>query len=374
MALTVCIYAKTFYYPEGGGHAWVYLNWALGLKSLGCRVIWLESVYPSDSTQDLYSNLTALRTRLNRYGLQDITLCTCSGECIPQSPAGCVDLDEAAESDLFLNLAYAEFPSLMNRFRRRAFVDIDPGLTQIWVSQGKMEIPRHDVYFTIGETVGQPGACFPDLNLNWNYSPPCVTLDYWVPSPAPGAVPFTTISHWSGDEWMQGDGEIYCNDKRAGFLPFLDLPRHTSKPIELALCLGANENEERESLINRGWRIANPAEVAATPWDYQRYVQNSFGEFCCAKPSCVRLQNAWISDRTICYLASAKPAIVQHTGPSRFLPDAAGLFRFHDVESAARSIEHVISNYKDECRLARQLAEEYFDARKVVSSVLERAL
>ncbi len=34
--------ANTLSYPQGGGHMWVYLNWALGLRALGCRVIWLE--------------------------------------------------------------------------------------------------------------------------------------------------------------------------------------------------------------------------------------------------------------------------------------------------------------------------------------------
>ena len=46
MSLTVCLAANTLSYPEGGGHLWVYLNWALGLRALGCRVIWLETVEP----------------------------------------------------------------------------------------------------------------------------------------------------------------------------------------------------------------------------------------------------------------------------------------------------------------------------------------
>ena len=114
--------------------------------------------------------------------------------------------------------------------------------------------------------------------------------------------------------------------------------------------------------------------VAFTPWDYQRYIQESRGEFSCAKPSCVRLQNAWVSDRTLCYLASGKPAVVQHTGPSRFLPDAAGLCRFRTLEEAVHCLETVAADYERHCRLARALAEELFDARKVVARVLERAL
>jgi hypothetical protein len=88
----------------------------------------------------------------------------------------------------------------------------------------------------------------------------------------------------------------------------------------------------------------------------------------------LQLQNAWVSDRTICYLASGKPAIVQHTGPSRFLPDAEGLFRFRDIDEAARMISLVESDYDQQCRAARALAETCFDAEKVIGRVLEKAL
>src|SRR5207244_13360308 len=114
-------------------------------------------------------------------------------------------------------------------------------------------------------------------------------------------------------------------------------------------------------------------EVSRTPEAYRTYIQQSKGEFSCAKPSCMLLQNAWISDRTLCYLASGKPAVVQHTGASRFLPDAEGLFRFRTVEEAARALSAVESDYEHHSRLARELAEE-FDSRQVVARVLERAL
>jgi hypothetical protein len=86
------------------------------------------------------------------------------------------------------------------------------------------------------------------------------------------------------------------------------------------------------------------------------------------------MQNAWVSDRTLCYLASGKPAIVQHTGNSRFLPDAEGLFRFSTIEEAAQQLETVAADYDRQSRLARSLAEQYFDARHVTSQLLEQAL
>lgn len=177
-----------------------------------------------------------------------------------------------------------------------------------------------------------------------------------------------------GDEWEEDAGELYSNDQRTGFMPFLDLPRRTRQPLELAILLGAHDQDEQVLLRERGWRVRDTPEVASTPGDYQRYIQGSPGEFSCAKPSWVRLQNAWVSDRTLCYLASGKPAVVEHTGPSRFLPDSAGLCRFRDIEEAAHCLEMVAADYERQCKLARALAEEYFDARQVVGSVLERAL
>jgi glycosyltransferase involved in cell wall biosynthesis len=86
------------------------------------------------------------------------------------------------------------------------------------------------------------------------------------------------------------------------------------------------------------------------------------------------LENAWVSDRTICYLASGKPAVVQWTGPSRLLPDDAGVFRFRDVHDAARALDAVASDYERHCRLARSLAEDVFDGRRIAGRVVEDAL
>jgi hypothetical protein len=51
--MTVCLSAKTLYYPDSGGHCWVYLNWALGLRAVDCQVIWLESVIPTDHIEEV---------------------------------------------------------------------------------------------------------------------------------------------------------------------------------------------------------------------------------------------------------------------------------------------------------------------------------
>ena len=371
MRPTVCLSADAAGYPEGGGHFWVFLNWALGLRALGCDVIWLE---PVGSRVDRAAELVArLKGQLEPYGLDDrVALCRRSGDPMPDI-AGALTLDDASDCDLLLNFRYDAVPEQVARFRRSALIDIDPGLLQTWLRAGLIDIAPHDLYFTIGETVGHADSVIPDCGLQWHYTPPCVALDWWPISGAEPDAPFTTVSHWAMDEWIEDGDDLYRNDKRSGFLPFLNLPQLTSSSLELATDFG-NDADEGELLRSQGWRVREAVEVSATPWEYQKYIQRSRGEFSCVKPSCVRLQNAWISDRTLCYLASGKPAIVQHTGPSQFLPEDEGLLRFRTCEEASRYLELVASDYDHHCRLARSLAEEHFDAPTVACRVLERAL
>ncbi len=374
MSTTVCLAANSLSYPEGGGHRWVYLNWALGLRAAGCEVIWLEQADPQLAEAERDRFVAALRAHLKPYGLADkVALCSSTKQPLPEGGlAECLDLEAAAEAELLVNLAYDIRPEVVKRFRRSALLDIDPGLLQIWVSQGAIILAPHDVYFTTGETVGTPRARFPDLGLTWEHTRPVVALDWWPRQPVPAKAAFTTVTHW-GDAWVHDENGGYSNTKRDGFLPFLELPRHIRETLELAVFLGDDE-PERQLWLCHGWAIRDPYTVTATPWDYQRYIQNSRGEFSCVKPSCVRLQNGWMSDRTVCYLATGRPAVVQHTGPSRFQPDGAGLFRFRDMPEAVRCLQAVAADYERQCGLARALAEEHFDARKVVQQVLEKAL
>jgi hypothetical protein len=374
---TVCISANTLAYTTGGGHLWVFLNWALGFRANGCDVLWLEEYDPDLPASVTQNRVDALRAALAPYGLANsIVLAPTEPNRQLSDIAGCIDVETAADhTDLFLNVSYRLPSHVVERFRRTALLDIDPGLLQHWVSRGEISLAHYDSYFTIGETVGQPHARFPDLGLAWQYTPPAVALDCWpVHPPGPGAR-FTTVAHWYMHEWMVDEtGTVYENNKRSGFVPYFDLPRYSPHPLELALSLGPGDESEQAQLEEKGWRIRHAAEVSSTPQAYHRYIQESLGEFSGVKPSCIRFQNAWISDRSICFLASGKPVIVQNTGPSRFLPSDAGLFRFDTFDDAVRCLDQAMARYDHHARLARALAEEYFDAVKATRSVLERAL
>jgi hypothetical protein len=378
MSREVCLLADTLGFMSGGGHFWVFLNWALGLRANGCRVHWLEPAPQGVAAAELDQRLRTLRGRLQPYGLDQSVAVVAWAERDADAfaPPGGRPFSSVADAcDLVISLAYWMPAHVIGRFRRSALVDIDPGLTQLWLSTGQMRVAPYSLYFTTGETVGR-SALVPDCNLSWIYTPPCVCLDAWPVTPAAAEAPFTTISGWYANEWVSTADGHYCNDKRQGFLPFLDLPALTPQRLELALDLGlgAAADDERAGLEARGWRVRHAYDVAGTPLDYQRYIQASRGEFSAVKPSCVRLSNAWISDRTLCYLASGKPVVVQHTGPSRFLPTEAGLFRYRTVEEAAAMLDAAAADYPRQSRLARALAEEHFDAAAVTRRVLERAL
>jgi hypothetical protein len=277
-----------------------------------------------------------------------------------------------------LNFHYAIDTRLLAMARRTALVDIDPGLLQFWMSTGQLTVPRHDCYLTTGETVGTPGARFSDCGLPWHRIRPPVCLDLWPFTYDPRAEAFTTVSSWSTPDWLKltenGRTILRENTKRVAFLQFAELPRHTSQPLELALFTDERDADDLNRLHARGWRIRHSRDVAGSPEAYRSYVQRSRGEFSCAKASCMDFQNAWVSDRTLCYLASGKPVVVQDTGPSSYLVNGAGMFRFSSIDEAAAGLEAINSDYGHHCRAARDLAETHFDSRRVLEDVLNTTL
>jgi hypothetical protein len=370
-------------FPEGGGHFWVYMQYALGLASAGCEVFWLERFRGSDSPERDEAALHLFRARMERFGLSGrVLLYPGRGKrtdvCVPERYIGVSRAEAEAvfdRADLLLNFHYTIAPELLARFRRTALVDIDPGLLQFWMSRGQLRVPPHDLYLTTGETVGTAGARIPDCGLEWIHIRPPVSLAQWPPAPDGGRGTFTTVSNWSSKDWIVDGDETYENTKRAAFLEFADLPRRTGQPLELALFLRTEDDaSDRRDLVDRGWRVRHAREVAATPERYRSYIQKSRAEFSCAKRSCTMFQNAWISDRTLCYLASGRPAVVQDTGPIPFLPEGEGLLRFSTLDEAVAAIEAVNEDYERHSRAARGIVESFFDADRVAERILGCAL
>ncbi|MNC98857.1 hypothetical protein D3C83_169470 [compost metagenome] len=64
--------------------------------------------------------------------------------------------------------------------------------------------------------------------------------------------------------------------------------------------------------------------------------------------------------------------MAQETGFSRFLPTGDGLFAFETLDEACAGIEAVVSDYPRQSRRARMIAEQYFDATRVLPQLLDR--
>jgi hypothetical protein len=127
-------------------------------------------------------------------------------------------------------------------------------------------------------------------------------------------------------------------------------------------------------LIEGGWRIANPVQITRSPSRYQRYLRSSKAEFSVAKHGYVTTRCGWFSERSAAYLASGRPVVIQDTGFSRWLSTGRGLLPFNSRDEAAGALEEVSRRYNIHCRAARELAEQHFDARIVLTSLLDRAL
>jgi hypothetical protein len=238
-------------------------------------------------------------------------------------------------------------------------------------------VAPHDLYLTIGETVGTPSAPFPDGGLEWIHIRPPVCLELWPYTYDPRCELFTTVTNWwSGfaSEIVDGREVLYDNNKRVSYLAFAELPRLTTQPLELAVYMAADDTEDRRTMERHGWRLRHSSEVSSTPEMYRSYIQHSRGELSCVKPSCVKLQNGWVSDRSLCYLASGKPVVMQDTGPNSFLPFGDGILRFSTSEEAAAALATVNADYEGHCRSAREIAETYFDARQTAERILNVAL
>jgi hypothetical protein len=108
------------------------------------------------------------------------------------------------------------------------------------------------------------------------------------------------------------------------------------------------------------------------PDSFHRYVQESGAEFSVAKGVYVQTQCAWFSDRTVRYLASGKPALVQDTGFSRIYPVGEGLLAFSSLADAVSGAASIADSYPAHCRAARELAEHYFDSDRVLGDLAER--
>jgi glycosyltransferase involved in cell wall biosynthesis len=87
----------------------------------------------------------------------------------------------------------------------------------------------------------------------------------------------------------------------------------------------------------------------------------------------VRSRGGWLSDRSLCYLASGKPVLAQATGFEREIETGIGLLSFDGPEEAAHRIEEIERDYGRHSAAARELARERFGSDHVLRALIEAA-
>ena len=372
------IFAGTIGHSGLGGQAWASLQYLLGFRALGHDVYYLEDCgdatwdwekgdwdygpdYPSAYVQDC----------LLPFGFGDRWIYRVNEETrgMPLEKF----LDICASADLLLMRATPiwTWRPEYDRPRGRAFIDVDPGFTQIAIANGDKGladgVARCETRFTIGQRLGSEDCSIPKSGGPWLKTLPPVFLPEWPVAQSQG-VCFSSVIRWQGLRDAKYDGVSY-GQRDQEFPKFLELPRRTSQKFRLALM-----GTDPENLTRYGWEVSPGEVVSKTPVLYRQFIQQSRGEFSVPKHGYVAARSGWFSDRSVCYLASGRPVLMEDTGLRDWLTAGEGVIPFCDVESARAGVEQINSDYERHSRAARRLAEQVFSAERVLPHFLDVAI
>jgi hypothetical protein len=359
-----------------------FLHYLRGLRALGWDVWYVEDSlsWPYDPAAripsvDPVAGIDRVARALADHGFGDRWVYRCA---IPD--VRCFGAGEAVLAELYRHVEVAlnvtgaqEIRDEQARIPGLVYVQSDPFGAQVDVDNGldwaRRQLAAHCAHFTFGELVGTAGSVVPTVGFRWFPTRQPVALELW-PVRTPGDR-YTTVTTWRNDTkhrvWR---GDTYYWTKDREFLAFVDLPRHTSAALELAI---DGMPEEAILLQGRGWHLVGRPELAVDVTSYRDYILASRGEFTVARDQFVRPRTGWFSDRSACYLAAGRPVVTQDTGFGEVLPTGRGLFAFSTVEEAASALAEVEADPGGHAAAARAIAEEYFSADKVLASLLDRA-
>lgn len=280
-------------------------------------------------------------------------------------------LKRVAEADALINVnGFIDSPDILERARRRVFFDIDPGFPQMWHELGLADLLYgHDDFVTIALNMGESDCAIPTCGRTWITTVQPIALDYWQPQV--GGDSYTTVASWRGPfEAIEWKGERY-GLRAHEFRKFAGLPNAVDVPLGLALDIHPGDHVDKTLLESNGWRLQSATAASSSPEIYHDFIGRSRAEFGVAKEIYVKARSGWFSDRTVCYLASGKPVVVQDTAAKKHLPSGDGLMTFATLDEAIADIESVEADYTRHCRAAREIAEEVFDSRRVLTKLLE---
>jgi len=376
-----------------GGVAWDYFHYCLALAELGHDVYYHEDtwVWPHDPikgypTDDPQYTVNFIKHFFDTYAphLSDrwhyLLLHEKSFGMTPEA------FDEVARTaDIFLNVSGAcFFPDNLNPKCVKVFMDTDPGYNQIvmhekpaWsehVDRWCKQVLDHDRHLTYAENIHADDCVIPRMGIDWIPTRCVVTLQPWAkfreqPTPADSA--FTTVMSWSYFKGVLVHKGIEYGAKASEYQKFHDLPRRVNVPLTLAV---GGVHQPAEQIKQDGWKLVDARALTTTAENYLRFIGDSTGEWSIAKNVYVATNSGWFSCRTACYLAAGRPAVVQDTKWSRYVPSGAGLIAFDTMEQAIAGLEAVARDPIKHRLAAYEVAREYLAPDRVLPGMIEAIL
>lgn len=291
--------------------------------------------------------------------------------------------DEVARSaDVFLNVSGACFvPENLGARCLKVFIDTDPGYNQFvlreryaWsknVDRWCDQVAAHDRHLTYAENIYAGDCIIPRMGFDWIPTRCVVTLPSWsnIRETAPPAdAPFTTVmtlGYFPGPVTYKGR---QYDSKVPEFEKFRSLPSRTSVPLVMAI---GGDKVKLDPIRADGWNLVEGAKVTITTDDYMKFIADSAGEWSVAKNIYVDTNSGWFSCRTACYLAAGRPAVVQDTTWSRYVPSGRGLLAFGTMDECLDGLHEVSTNPVAHREAAYEIAREYLAPDRVLPRMLD---
>ncbi|MCO6044738.1 hypothetical protein NG895_12545 [Aeoliella sp. ICT_H6.2] len=362
------------------GNILAFAQYLRGLELLGHEVLYVEESGWPDSCYEPLANCYSSCPVAGMDATKDLLAtidCRCTISYVDSTHQVGYGVDRLdirrfiQNADLVINLGGVNWLEEFAEAQHVVLVDMDPMFTQIG-SFAKEGFDRYNICFTYGTNVGRPDCDVPAADVEWVPIVPPVIPELWSSLPCPTAEPvFSTVANWSAYGDVEWNGIRY-GQKGEEFLKMQQLPRLVDAKLRIATSGMPRRIAAQFREFN--WEIVDGQHTSLNLSTYQSYIADSSGEFSVAKNGYVKARTGWISDRTVCYLAAGRPAILQDTGvpdPLRGLP---GWNTFDTVEEAAEAINRVTRDWHHERSRAQQLARERFDYRVVLPELVHRAL
>ena len=368
-----------------GGVTWDYLQYLLGFRSLGHDVWYLEDsgAWPYDPVKQTFSedssfNVAYLHSIMTEFGFGDRWIYRNGADGKFHGAGEAAARDLIKQADLLVNVSSAGWLKDYDfGVKHQMFIDGDPMFCQVSLLDPKhadyaKRVRAHDSHFTFGLNVGRPDCLAPDNGIRWKKTVQPIALDQWIPQADDAPDRFTTVMNWSSYLPVEWQGKPY-GQKNLEFDRFKQLPLRTPQHLEMAMGVGVGAKRPTEELRALGWTILEAADALPDHRTYHEFLRTSKAEWSVAKHGYVAGRTGWFSCRTACYLALGRPAVVQETGWSDYIPAGDGLLAFSTLEEAVEAIADVNDHYAEHQAAARALAEQFFDAKKVCADLLTQA-